>query len=236
MDKLRTQMIAEYLAAHGRCSFAELRDRFGVSNATVHRDAAELARRDAVAVVRGGLVWREGATPTDRADPFADRVVANRRGKAAAARKALGTIVEGDIVFLDSSTTVFELALLLRNAAFTHLTIITNSLSVMQNFRKFPPQWVLIGLGGNYDAQLNSTLGAVTLNELKNLNLTKAYISAFGLDGRHATTNHERQAELLRAVLSTAEHTYLVIDRSKMGRTGLYRLASRTAFTKVFSG
>ena len=67
------------------------------------------------------------------------------------------------------------------------------------------------------------------------LNITKAFFSAFGLAGQIVTTNHERQAELIRKVIASAEKNYLLLDKSKIGRTGLYRLASRSAFAEVFT-
>ena len=235
MDKLRTHLILDYLKAKKRCTLVELMKRFRVSSATIHRDVEELARRDAVLKVRGGLVWNENeASPAD-ASGYQDRVVTNRRGKVEIARKALALVSEGDILFLDSSTTVYEFAQLLRTAGFRHLTVVTNSVSIMQNFRKFPPQYVLIGLGGNYDAQLNSILGAATLEQLTRFNVTKAFVSAFGMDEKTVTTNHERQAELIRRALDNAARRYLLLDRSKVGRTGLYRLAARGTFDAILT-
>lgn len=235
MEKLRTRLILNYLKKVKSCTLEELQQKFGVSSATIHRDAQELSRRDAVSVVRGGLVWNEASATPKLASPYTERVVANRLAKISAAQKALKSILEGDIIFLDSSTTVYELSTLLKDADFTHLTIVTNSLSIMQNFRKMPREWVLIGLGGNFDAQLNSTLGSATLEQLKTVNITKAYLSAFGIDEKNVTTNHERQAALIRSIMQMADKSYLIADSSKLGRTGLYRIAPRGAFAEIFS-
>ena len=235
MDKFRTKQIYEYLKQREMCSFAELMKRFKVSSATIHRYADELSKRDAVTRVRGGLAFNKSEAPREDTAAYLDRVVTNRKGKIAAARKALSVIGEGDIVFLDSSTTVYELALLLREANFTHLTIVTNSVAIIQNFRKFPSHYVLIGLGGSYDPSLNSMLGSETTEQLSHMNVTKAFVSAFGVDDRNATTNHERQAELLRDVLSSAEKRYLVVDRTKFSHRGLYRISSKGGFDEIFS-
>ena len=145
-------------------------------------------------------------------------------------------IEDGDILFLDSSTTVFELAALIAHRDFNNLTIATNAIPVMHLFRKFPSHWSLIGLGGDFDPQLNSTLGAETLRQLSRLGVTKAFVSAFGFNGDSATTNHERQAELLRKVLSLASTSYLVIDATKRGRKGLYKFAGRDDFAEIITG
>lgn len=233
MNKLRTKLIFDYLKQKNTCSFAELMDHFKISSATIHRYADELSKRDAVTRVRGGLVFNQAEAPRDDNAAYLDRVVTNRISKIAAARNALTAIDEGDIIFLDSSTTVNELAILLRSANFSHLTIVTNSVSIIQNFRKFPSHYVLIALGGTYDANLNAILGGETREQLSHMNITKAFVSAFGVDDKNVTTNHERQAELLRYVLSAAGKRYLIVDDTKFDRTGLYRIAPVGSFDAI---
>ena len=233
MRKLRSYDILEYLKARKRCTLAELMHKFKVSSATIHRDVAELESRNAVERVRGGIVFADVPSPKPGAGDFQDRVITNSAAKERIAQKALRLVAEGDILFLDSSTTVCSFAQLLRQERFDHLTILTNSVSIIQNFRKFPQHWVLIGLGGNYDPQLNSILGAEALRQLGEFNITKCFVSAFGLNDKMATTNHERQSELIKRVLDMAEHRYLLVDRSKLGRTGLYRLSARGAFDEI---
>ena len=233
MRKLRSYDILEYLKRQKRCTLDELMREFKVSSATIHRDVAELEERNAVERVRGGIVFVDAPAPKPGSGDYQDRVIANSAAKERVARKALKLVSEGDILFLDSSTTVYSFALLLRQQRFDHLTILTNSISIMQNFRKFPQHWVLIGLGGNYDPQLNSILGAEALRQLGEFNITKCFVSAFGLDARMATTNHERQSELIKKVLDMADLRYLLVDRSKFGRTGLYRLSARGTFDEI---
>lgn len=233
MKNIRTYDILEYLKKHRRCSLAELMKEFNVSSATIHRDVAELVNRNAVERVRGGIVYADAPTARPGGGNFQDRVIANQTAKEQIADKALRLVSEGDILFLDSSTTVGTFAAKLREMPYDHLTILTNSVSIMQNFCKFPQHWVLIGLGGNYDPQLNSILGAAALQQLSDFSITKAFVSAFGLNDKVATTNHERQAEIIRRVLDMADKRYLLVDKSKFGRTGLYRLSARGAFDAI---
>jgi len=233
MKRLRTYDILQYLKKRKRCTLNELMRKFGVSSATIHRDVAELVRRNAVERVRGGIVFADAPEAKPGSGDYQDRVIANPAAKERIATRALTLVTEGDILFLDSSTTVYAFAQRLRQQTFDHLTIITNSVSIIQNFRKFPQHWVLIGLGGNYDPQLNSILGASALQQLSEFTVTKAFVSGFGLNDKVLTTNHERQSELIKRVLACAEKRYLLIDRSKYGRTGLYRLSARGAFDAI---
>ena len=235
MKNLRNYDILEYLKKRKRCTLAELMEKFKVSSATIHRDVAELIKGGAVERFRGGLVFAEAPEAKPGAAAYQTRVIANQKAKELIAEKALALVAEGDILFLDSSTTVYTFSQRLRQMEFDHLTILTNSVSIIQNFRKFPQHWVLIALGGNYDPQLNSILGAAALEQLSGFNINKAFVSSFGLNDKTATTNHERQAELVRKVLDMADRRYLLVDRSKFGRTGLYRIAARGTFDEIVS-
>lgn len=235
MDNLRLRRILALLKERKACSVAEIMETFDISSATAHRDIATLAKRDAVERVRGGIVYNDAPDTRANSSNFQERVIAQRNEKMKAAKKALSLINEGDIIFLDSSTTTYELALLLIHERFDHLTVITNAIAIMHLFRKFPPHWSMIGLGGNYDPQLNSILGMSALEQLSRFNLTKAFVSCFGVDDKNATTNHEHQAEMLRKVLDAADRRYLIVDHKKIGRKGLYRIAACGGFDAIIS-
>ena len=236
MRKLRTLDIVDYVKAKKRCTLAHLMLKFKVSSATIHRDVAELVAAGHLERVRGGVAFfpRTEAAPT-AFGTFHDRASVNREAKERIAARALEYVTEGDILFLDSSSTTAALASAIAARAFTNITLVTNSVAIMENFHKMPRNYVLIALGGNYDPQLNSFLGSSALRELERLTVSKAFVSCFGVDDQTVTTNHEHQAELVTRVLELASKRYLLADRSKFGRTGLYRLAARGLFDAVIS-
>lgn len=237
MKSLRTYAIVDFLKQKKYCSIQELTDHFKVSGATMYRDIAELAARDVVQRVHGGIALRERPTVRDGSfgSPFQERINWNRERKETIARRALERVGENDILFLDSSTTVHYLAQLLEKSSFSNLTIVTNSVTIIQNFHKYPSHYVRIGLGGSYDVQLNSFLGQATMRELEFLEISKAFISAFGVGNDQVTTNHEYHAGLLMKVLDLAERKYLLADRSKFNRCGLFRIAPCRAFDEILS-
>ena len=237
MKSLRTYAIVDYLKQKKYCSIQELTGHFKVSAATMYLDIAELTARDVVQRVHGGvaLLERTAARNLLSGSPFQERINRNREKKERIARRALDRIGENDILFLDSSTTVHYLAQLLEKTSFSNLTIVTNSVMIIQNFHKYPPHYVRIGLGGGYDMQLHSFLGQATLRELEYLEISKAFLSAFGVGDDKVTTNHEHHASLLMKVLDLAAQKYLLADRSKFNRCGLFRIASRRAFDEILS-
>ena len=143
MKSLRTYGIIDYLKQKKRCSIQELTDRFRVSVATIYRDIAELAARDMVQKVRGGIALNErpAGQRSSASSPFQERLLRDRDRKEAIAQKALRKIEENDILFLDSSTTVYYLALLLEKSNFSNLTIVPNSfppIRLMSPGTKYP--------------------------------------------------------------------------------------------------
>ena len=238
MKKMRTYDIIDYVKTKKRASLTELMEKFGVSSATIHRDVAELVASGHLERIRGGVAFFPRSNNTASANSgisYLDRATVNQSAKKRIAVKAVELVADGDILFLDSSTTTAAFADELTNSGFVNLTIVTNSVAIMEKFRKMPRNYVLIALGGNYDPLLNSFLGSAALRELERLTITKAFVSSFGVTDKLVTTNHEHQAGLVTKVLDMATKRFLLADRSKFGRTGLYRLATRAAFDGIVS-
>lgn len=237
MKSIRSFKLVDYVKERKYCSLAELMAAFGVSSATIHRDVAELVNREVFRRVRGGVefVGNQSAENASTVNSYIARRAAQSSAKEVIARRALEYVEEGDILFLDSSTTVAHLAEELTRSHFANLTVITNAIAVMQQFRRLPPHYVRVGLGGTFEPQLNSFLGQSAFRELDRLTITKAFISCFGVNEKIVTTNHEDQASLLARVLDKADKNYLLADKTKFGRTGLYRLAARGTFSAIIS-
>ena len=238
MKTLRSLEIIDYLKERRYCSMGELMERFKVSPATIHREISGLTRRKLIQKVHGGVAL--AASPEPRAEPavnahFLARINKDTDKKGRIAAEAVGRITDGDIVFLDSSTTALHLARELRKSELSSLTIVTNSVLVIQEFHLFPPRFILVSLGGNYNLQLNSFLGRSATERLRELKVDKAFISAVGVTGDGFSTFHEDHAEFLKAVIATARETYLLADSTKFGKEGLFRIGRLSDVSAVIS-
>jgi DeoR/GlpR family transcriptional regulator of sugar metabolism len=213
----------------------ELMKQFKVSPATIHRDIAELTRKKLIQKVHGGAALMPAKDATVIIDsPFSARINKEPGRKTAVAELAQNYIEDGDIIFLDSSTTVLYLSRKIRELPLANLTIITNSVHIIQEFSLFPPHFVLVGLGGNYNCQLNSFLGKSAVEGLQWLRIDKAFVSAVGAAAEGVTTYHENHAEFLEKVMKSSSRKYLLLDSTKFGRTGLFKFADLQDFDAVF--
>jgi len=239
MNEIRAFAILDYLKDKKYATIKMLCEQFGASVATVYRDIAFLSARGVIRRVRGGVAFAEHTSRTGwkdfSASPYQERQNWKCTAKQQIAEKAFAKISEGDIIFLDSSTTVSWLADKLIDSSFANLTVVTNSVTISQKFSSFPSQYILICLGGCYDLQLNSFLGQSAIRELERLSISKAFVSAFGYSDDGITTNHENHASLLVKVLQLASRKYLLADKSKHDRTGLFRFADKCVFDEIIT-
>ncbi len=240
MKSLRTFEIVEYVEKRKFCSIAELMEKFRVSPATIHRDISALVSAGQLRKVHGGvasLTSSQAAVPPKDILPshYRERMNLDMPAKKAIAEQAFREIRDGDIVFLDSSTTAYFLAKRLQSAAFANLTIITNSVLIIQEFTNFPPHFFLVALGGNYDVQLNAFLGQAALREAERLKLDKSFISGIGLTENGVFSRHENHTFLLQRILELSRKNFLLIGSSKFGRAGLFSIAPLSSFDKIIS-
>ncbi len=237
MTNLRLIKLLNYIKKHGSCTVAELRETFGVSHATIHRDIAALAAKGGIRRVRGGVTAIPEKEMPDAEQSiyshYQDRLDRSKDAKTAVACKAVKYIEDGDIIFLDSSTTVYYLAKELQKTNFSNLTIITNSLLIMQEFPLFPTGYFPVALGGNYDVQLNAFLGAATLADLERLRIGKAFISALGATKDGFFSRHENHSYFLHRVLEIAGEAHLLLTADKFGKSGLFEIAPLSALTHI---
>ena len=232
---LRSLEIIDYLKERKYCSMDQLMKHFDVSPATIHRDIADLNRKKLIQKVHGGvsvMPVKESATVDSH---FSGRINKEIEKKNIIAELALPYIEDGDIIFLDSSTTALHLARKIQKLKLANLTIITNSVHIIQEFCLFPPYFVLVGLGGNYNCQLNSFLGKSAIEGLQRLRIDKAFLSAVGAAAEGVTTYHEEHAEFLEKAMAQSGRKYLLIDSTKFERTGLFKFSDLKDFDIVFS-
>ena len=124
--------ISEILSRERTVTAAELIRALGVTAATIRRDLAVLEKEGVLVRSHGGAVSRSSSTNFQPSYEALGR--SHQAEKQAIAREAERLILDGETVFLEGSTTVYELArrLLHRN----RLTVITNSPPIVEQLQR----------------------------------------------------------------------------------------------------
>ena len=131
---------------------------------------------------------------------------------------------DDDIIFADSSTTVYYFIkkLLENHRQFSNLTIVSNSGAILRELTDPPPSITLIALGGVYNTKLNSFLGRISLNSIKQLHISKAFISAAAISISEVYTFHENHAEFLSHVIKHSDSSWLLADHLKFETSAVF--------------
>jgi DeoR/GlpR family transcriptional regulator of sugar metabolism len=219
------------ISLRGTASYEELSEQFNVSIMTVRRDVDELARQNKVLKVLGG-VQSAHAPEAYYETQIVDRLRQNRPVKRTIAEKALEHIQSGDNIFLDGSTTCFELAKLLGENG-QGATIVTNSILVCQEAGK-NKNLKIMTTGGQYDPDSFCFAGDWSEDLLDHYFVDKAFMSTRGLIPDEGT--YESNVGLFRLKQKVAKHSkevILLVDASKLGQRALSKVLDISDINRI---
>jgi DeoR/GlpR family transcriptional regulator of sugar metabolism len=226
---LRQDRIAEMVLKQSFVAAKDLAELCGVSLMTIHRDLDELESRGVLRKVRGG------ATPQPSSlfeSNVRYRLTMAGADKLALARAALPQIEPGQAVLIDESTTGLMLARLLPERE--PLTVITNSLLVMQELRAARDVKLII-LGGDYWPRHEAFCGLACEAAVSALRADILFMSTTAISGGVAYQPDQDMAIAKRAMIAAAARRVLLVDHTKFGRVALHRLAPLTDFDLIMT-
>lgn len=220
----RQQTIVRHVVAQGVATVAELTKLTGASVMTVHRDLDELARRGIVRKFHGG-VSAQPSTVFESSSDF--RLRTNTHVKELIADAALPFLEPGMSVMFDDSTTALFLARKLFEVG--PLTVVTNYLPVI-DLLKQTPDTHLIAIGGDYSPTHDSFLGISTQEAIEALTVDLVFLSTSAMTAQFTFHQEQEIVQVKRRMLAAGTRSVLLMDASKLARTGLHRLAPLSAF------
>lgn len=222
----RRKILLELLEAQDYLSVAELSDRFEITPMSVRRDLALLEGRGLLSRVRGGAVSCRGPRTTGF---FASALGRHAEEKRRIAEAAAALLEPNSVSFFYSGTTVAAVALALPRSLRPTLTVVTNSLAVVEETSRWENAHLVV-LGGVHLSAYMAFVGPQTVRSLQDLNADAAIVGCDGLSAqRGLTTPHQLVAEVGTTMLSRARRVIAVADSSKVGRHGFVPIASADA-------
>jgi DeoR/GlpR family transcriptional regulator of sugar metabolism len=194
-----------------------LRDRLGVSIATVRRDLTELEAKGFLKRTHGGATI---INQVMRDSSVAVRELTNSAEKAQIAESAAELIADGDAIIIDSGTTSQQVARLL--ASNTTLTFVTNGIDVLRTLVEGGARNVHI-IGGEYVDINHSCGGPLAAEQVRRFNVDKAILSVSSFDVKRGLicTLSPQIGSVQQAMIEIAQETIVVADHSKFERTAL---------------
>ncbi len=221
LARQRQERILEQVRLSGGARVSDLVELLGVSDMTIRRDIAALARRGLVARVHGGATAIPGRS-TDEPG-FAVKSALQTLEKAGIARAASALVSAGDSVALSGGTTTYAVAVELLQTP--DLTVVTNSVPVAELLHQSAPELSVVLIGG-VRTPSDALVGPVAVAALRSLHVDWLFLGVHGFEERAGfTTPNLVEAETNRALVASARRVVVTADSTKWGVIGLSSMA-----------
>lgn len=203
-----------------RCSVSTLAELFDVTSATVRTDLKALEREGGIIRTHGGALavraLERETLPSQRTHTDAKQKIAH---------KALELVFDGDTLALDTGTTALAFAEALVESPRANLTIVSPDLKILLTLEA-REDFTVIGLGGAIRHGFHHGYDGIARRALATLRIEKYFATTTAIDfERGLTTPHLNTADLKSDMMSVSSNTYLMVDASKFGQTGLGHFA-----------
>jgi DeoR family transcriptional regulator, fructose operon transcriptional repressor len=220
-EEERKQLIVNYVLSKSRVSVQELCKLLDVSESTIRRDLSDLEEQKLLKRTHGGAI----SINTVNFEPtYSEKVDQFREEKIRIAKKAAEFIEDGDSLIIDAGSTTFYLAAEL--AKFRGLTVVTNSIPLMQKLSSIP-DINIVATGGALRTITMAFTGPLSENVLDHIHVDKAFIGTNGLDLEAGlTTPNVAEASIKHKMISIANQVFVLADHSKIGCVSFSRFGT----------
>lgn len=215
--KERRMIILSRIQQNEQVMVSDLAKEFDVAPMTIRRDLKELERGGRVKIRHGGAVLNKNTFFMHgmqfRKNDFVEE-------KKQIAKACLEYIHEGDCIFLDSGTTVGEIAHLL--FSYKKLTIVTNSLLVADCLADNQDLEIIM-CPGRYVMSSMAYIDSFTNDFIENFHFDTAFLSASMIDiEKGLTVVWHPESGLKKKVIRHANQVICVADSSKFDQNGYF--------------
>lgn len=217
----RREQIIQRLRQQGSVQVNDLSLFYGVSTVTIRNDLAFLEKQGIAVRAYGGALICDSATPG--VEPSVeDKSSLNTAVKRSIARAAAELIKPGHRVILDSGTTTYEIARLMRQH--TNVIAMTNGMNVANALLEAEGVELLM-TGGHLRRQSQSFYGDQAEQSLQNYHFDMLFLGVDAIDlERGVSTHNEDEARLNRRMSEVAERIIVVTDSTKFNRSSLHKI------------
>lgn len=231
----RWSVMLDRLATTGRLGVGEAAALLDVSEATIRRDFAELARRQLVARHHGGVV----ATSVAYELPYRYRSTRTSDDLTRIATKAASLVRPGQVVGLNGGTTTTATARAITERedlvgeSGEPLTLVTNALNIASE-AVLRSHVQCVSLGGVARPESYEVTGPLATLVLHQLWLDVAIVGVNGLTAREgATCRHEDEAAIIRTMIERSQNVICVASGAKIGRRAFASICAATDIDHV---
>jgi len=205
----RHRALKSLIEANGTVVVSEIAQEWGVSEMTIRRDLKALQDQGVLARVHGGAV--AGGQLRFRA-----RIGQQQAEKRAAAAKLVGHLPSAGAIYLDGSTTVYQLAEQLQKRG--ALLVATNNVDTFTRISAYPGLEAVL-LGGVLNRETDNLVGPMARRTLEGLSFDAAFFSAYAMHPSCGPCEPSPDdAEIKQMVCERSNRVHLALNHHKLGQ------------------
>lgn len=215
---VRQEKILKMLSNNEISSTEDIMKELNISVSTLRRDLMKLEQEKKINLLHGGGVR---LVPKNTEMNIVTKLELNKDSKEKIARRAAFLVEDGDVIFLDPSSTTYLMIPYLANK---DITVITNGISHITQLVALDIPCMMIG--GSIKKTTNSCIGPIAENNLKSLYFNKCFLGASGFSVSSGITNHDINERVIKLLaLKNSSQPYFLLDHTKYGNITLVKVA-----------
>lgn len=226
----RRMYIKRELEFNKKVEIDNLSQRLNVSEMTIRRDLEYLEKKGILTRVSKGAILNLIKIPDKIDDSLSIRNHQNIEGKKKIAQYVSKMIKDEDIIYLDASTTIYELCPYILDKK---ITIVTNSIKVGEFFSTDKNITVMLA-GGILRYGTLSLVGEDTEKFLRQYNTNKLFISGKALSYENGLTDINMfEINTKKVAIENTNEVILLLDHTKLNKTSLLKICDIKNISKI---
>jgi DeoR family fructose operon transcriptional repressor len=211
----------------------EIAAELDVSESTIRRDLTELENQGKLKRVHGGAIKGNGndIVSEHREMKLQENIQSCSEEKRALCKAASDLVEDGECIFIDGGA---DLVCMIEYLQERPLRIVTNNHRIVARLNN--PKAKVIVIGGDYLARDAMSSGTMALNEIRQFQFDRCFISCAGLDiARQMTyTSDMETREIKEMVMNNSRVSYLLTEGSKVLSGGFCKFEPVSRFDSIF--
>lgn len=221
----RETTVLDSLKNNDKLSTEDVSALLGISESSVRRLFISMEKRGKIVRVYGGIQVAPVSTTSYSFTELEKKYISEKRTIAKSAAKLLK---DKDTIYLDSGTTVFQLAIAIKERIIKNelhdIRVITNSIANMEVLDNFCD---VIIIGGKFMPKRKAFAGFASERFIQCFTYRKAFLGADGFDPKEGFMGTDTETTRLNEILiPRSDEVYVLIDSSKIGIRSFVTYAS----------
>ncbi|GAA5415291.1 HTH-type transcriptional repressor GlcR [Paraliobacillus ryukyuensis] len=214
----RLLKILDYLKTHNQVSNQEICSMLDISRDTARRDIIKLVEEETAIRTHGGI-----ALPhfKEEIKAYKERLTTASKQKYQIGKEASTYIMDGDLCFLDVSTTIKFLCEHLKASSILYTHSLDNA--EMLSTKEFVELNIL---GGNFNQKNRFFYGPEMISQLNDICFDKVFLGSAGISSDGIYYADEEDAYIKKIVSKRAKQVFLLADYEKFNHTSYYKAMS----------